>query len=173
MYEIHHLKVQSAYIEEEEKIMAEFEDIKINLYEQVQLMQPDNTVGDNVKESIRWFHTVATLLEEGYKNDKWKKFISFTRGFVFNEPGYAHLTHDNVLLFDWPKDENLQPADIVYKVEMRHEVDKLIKLQADADKLKEDKPNNKPEFFVRYIFIFYFTVALALKLLRTYAEYLK
>ncbi len=173
LYEVHKVRAQAAYLETEEKVTSEFEDIKIGLYEQVEMMQPDNSVTSNVKESVQWFFKVATFLEEGYKANKWKKFISYTRGFVFNEKGFAHLGDDNVMLYEWPKDENLKPADIVYKAEMRHTIDKLLKLENDIDNLEKLKPNNKPEFFARYIFIMFFTIALALKLLKTYAEYLR
>ena len=173
LYEIHRVREQSHYLEIEEKITAEFEDVKINLYEQVQLMQPDNTVGDNVKESVQWFFKVASLLEDGYRDNKWKKFIDYSRGFIFGEKDFVKLAHDNLLLFEWPKNENLKATDIVYKAEMRHEVDKLLHLENDILKLDAAKPNNKPEFFARYIFILFFTVALALKLLKTYSEYLR
>jgi len=173
LYEVHKVRAQSAFLETEEKVMAEFEDVKVNLYEEVELMQPDNTVGENVKESVQWFHKVATMLEDGYKDNKWRKFIDYTRGFVFNEKGVSHLTDANVLAFDWPKNEHLNPADIVYKPEMRRTIDKLLGLEADTTKLDKLKPVNKPEFFARYIFVLFFTVALALKLLKTYAEYMK
>jgi hypothetical protein len=173
LYEVHKVRAQSAYIDKEEKVMAEFEDIKVDLYEDVEIMQPDNTVGDNVKESVQWFHRVATLLEDGYKDNKWRKFIDYTRGFVFKEQAFMHLTTHNVSVFEWPKNEHLNPDDIVYKPEMRHTVDKLLSLENDTAQLDSLKPANKPEFYARYIFVMFFTIALALKLLKTYAEYMK
>lgn len=173
LYEIHRVRELNQHLEQEEKVIAEFEDVKINLYEQVELMQPDNTVTDNVKESVQWFYKVASLLEDGYKDAKWKKFIDYTRGYVFGEKEFVKLAHDNLLLFDWPKHENLKPSEIVYKAEMRHEIDKLLKFENDITKLTASRPNNKPEFFARYIFILFFTIALALKLLKTYAEYMR
>jgi len=171
LYEVHRVREQAHHLEMEEKVVEEFEDIKINLYEQVELMQPDNTVGDNVKESVQWFYKVALLLEDGYKDAKWKKFIDYSRGYIFGEKEFVHLAHDNLMLFEWPKHENLDPSTIVYKPEMRHEIDKLLKFESDITKLVAARPSNKPEFFARYIFILFFTVALALKLLKTYAEY--
>lgn len=173
LYELNKIKDQFAYKEMEEGIQSEYQEDRACIYGQTMIMNIDSTTKENVRESIQWFHKLQSLFEDGYQGKQWRKFIYYTRAYVFEDWGCVNGGQDNILTFEWPKNLDLKPSELVFKEEMRLIVDKLVRLEDRINKTEKIKPDNKPLFFTRYIFALIFTLTLSLKLLKTYADWAK
>jgi hypothetical protein len=173
IYELDRIKSQIDYKNKETSILGDFQDIKSTIYGLTMVMHIDDSTRPNRRESINWFHTMQSLLEDGYKNNKWRKFVFYTRGFVFKDFGNLADAQENALIFKWPENINQKSEDLEFKDEIDTVTTQLIRLENHIDYFEKQKPDEKPLFLTRHVFLGLFVIALSLKLLKTYADYIK
>jgi hypothetical protein len=158
------------YQESETKVLSEYHTVRNSIYGATMVMVIDSSSSLSEKESIGWFHKMNLLLEQGYNSLLWRKFLFYTRAYVFRERGYMSIGQDNQQMFTWPTTINFDSDHLKFKDEMRHISDKLIALEAIIDEREKLRPDTTPLYLWRHVFFVLFTLGLALKLVKNYAD---
>ena len=168
------IKEQIDYKNKQEfQIIIEYRDIQSYIFGQTFTLKIDDNMTQDMRESIYWFYTINDLLDNGYKSEKWKKFISYTRGFVFKEKGYiSHIPQHNKIYFGWPKNLDFNIEKIQLKDEIREITNRLIKLEDLIREYEKYEPDTSPLFRLKYLYFTLFFIAFLLKICKLrYVDY--
>jgi len=171
LMELSKFKKELDYNIKEKEILGRYYELRSTISGKTMVMKIDSTIAENVKESIRWFYKIKYLFEEGYQSKKWKRFLFYTRGFVFEERGVIIDFKEEAELFDWPQNRKLISRDLHLKDEIRSITDLLV----DFDKMINDFELNKPEknnsIGLKVVFALIFILGLSQKLIKVYIDF--
>lgn len=171
LYDFERVGNQFDYQNKEANIAGEYHDLKNVIDGQLLTLLVDSNTSHFRKESINWFYTAKSLLDDGYKSMKWRGFLYYTRAYVFEEKGYINLNQEKALLYHWPTDLQLNAKKLELRNEIKMVTDKLINLEESLLQYEKIEPDKEPLYFTRYAFIILLTTALSLKILKVYADY--
>jgi hypothetical protein len=169
--ELERIEKLNIYKQNEKALTEDYFNKKNLLSAQVWILQIDSATPENEVDGVLWFHKMKGLFDEGMFTNRWEGFLTYSRSYIFKEPGIYANAASNAVEFGWPKNSKLRTDNLFLKDEIKWVVDSLKTFKVKKDRLSQMKPEENTNYKIRYILIFFFLIGLSLKILKIYADY--
>jgi hypothetical protein len=165
MIEVLNVDQRIAYEEMHNAARIDFEEAQILIGEHLPVLDHKGA-SEGQRAGSQWFHTMVSLMDEGYDSRKWEDFVNYTESYVFQKRGFHVNERMIATRYHWPQDPGVKSTEIGFRREIQLIADKLEKIEIEKEKLLKQAPSSKPVTWPRYLIAFVFLIALSLKILK-------
>src|SRR5690606_16327766 len=173
LIELERIEKLNKYKERERILSQDYHNKRSNLHAQVWILKIDKPMKADEEEGVRWFHKMKRYFDEGVYATRWEEFLSYSKSYIFKEPGAISDNEANAIEFTWPRNATINTDSIFLRDEIRVVVDSLSSFKSRKDQLYAFKPEENTNYKIRYYLMFFFLIVLSLKILKIYADYKK
>lgn len=171
LVEIERIENLNEYAEREKTLQEDFQGKKNFLYAQTWLLRSDTSAPLSTQESVHWFHKMKTLLDEGWRSNRWEGFVQYSRYYIFREPGSYADVLGSMSEYNWPADKRTNPDQLFLRDEIHAVVDSLQNLRLRKQNVLRSRPEENTNYHLRYFLVLLYLTGLAFKLIKIYADY--